>query len=134
MDRQNDEAWQALRQPRQEEERLRQKYGDPVPFLKGVLHITKKRSEGEAMPFYTRWLRYHMGTIYDEAERRNFYEQSVPPRPTKANIAARLRQQAADGFHPGALVHHRENYRRWHREIDLPERKNRKHRKHSNSI
>ena len=127
-DRQNDEAWQALRQPRKEEERLKQKYGDPVPFLKGILYITKKRSKGDALPFYRRWLRYYIGTIYDEAERRNFYEQAVPPQPTEANMEARLRQQVAGGFAAAALVHHRESYRRWHEEIDLPDQKNRRKR------
>ena len=115
-----------LRRSQEEWLRLKQKYGDPVPFLNGLLYITQKRSEKEAMPFYTRWRLYDIGTIYAEAESRQFYGQSQPPpQPTQKNLELDLERRRREGFDPVTAAHYREMYAKWHVEVDLPARKRR---------
>lgn len=54
------EDWEdPLRESHREQSQLEQKFGNPVPFLKGLFYITKKRSRREALPPYTWWLLYY---------------------------------------------------------------------------
>ena len=121
------EDWREdLRQSHAEYLRLEQKYGDPVPFLKGLLYVTQKRSEKEALPHYTRWLLYHTSFVYAEAESRQFFGQpKPPPQPTQANLDLELQRQRRDGFDPATLAYYRKSFSKWHVEIDLPDRKRR---------
>ena len=125
--RQIEQLKESLRQHRKEQKRVEREYGNPVPFLKGLLHITGKRSEGLALPTYKRWLLYYMGCTYAEAEHRHFYAMpTLPPRATDENVERELRQQRKEGFHPVTLVHYRKQFEGWFQEIGLAESKRRK--------
>ena len=115
-----------LRESFQERTRLEQKHGNPVPFLKGLLYITRQKCQKDALPHYMRWLLHCIETAYAEAESRQFFGQpKPPPQPTPANLELELGRQRREGFHPLDLVFRREDYAKWHVEINLPARKRR---------
>ncbi len=111
-DRQIEALKEPYRQDQREKDALGRDFKERVPWLKGLLRITGKRSETDAIKPYRQWLFHYQQQRHAEAK-PTIYDPYVPPKATQLTVEAAIEKARKDGFTPAEVVWQKRVFKKW---------------------